>query len=235
MEFVFINGGSFFMGASNDIWSENEIPAHKVRVKDFYVGKYEVTFAQYDQFCAATGREKPNDRGWGRASRPVINVNWEEALAFADWLSTESAYHYTLPSEAQWEYMARAGTKTPFWTGETASSIENFAHCASCENQWNGTTAPVGTFLANPWDIHETVGNVAEWCLDTVHRDYQGAPGHDLPWEGGRENQRIFRGASWDHGADHLRSTYRDWDEKTLRSDKVGFRLVIRPPLPGIK
>lgn len=234
MEFVFVNGGRFEMGDATGFWSENEIPVHEVKVEDFYAGKYEVTFAQYDRFCAATNRDKPADEGWGRESHPVINVTWDDASAFAAWLSEQGGHRFSLPSEAQWEYMARAGTSTLYWNGD--SLVEGFANCADCGSRWdNRSTAPVGSFLPNPLGIHDTSGNVSEWCLDEVHRNYSGAPGNDRAWAGGDESRRILRGGSWSHPGGDLRSAYRDWDRKTSRRSSTGFRMVIGPPLPGLK
>jgi len=232
MEFVFIKGGSFDMGDATGFWSENELPVHRVTVADFYAGKFEVTFDQYDRFCEATGREKPDDAGWGRGTRPVINVSWDDATAFAGWLSTQSGFSISLPSEAQWEYMARGGTTTIYWTGETLP--ENSANCYDCRSQWSSDlTAPVGSFPANPYGLHDTAGNVAEWCLDTVHTDYQGAPSDDQPWTGGRDRDRILRGGAWTMGMGDMRSALRDWDNKSSKRNDVGFRLIITPPLPA--
>ena len=116
-EMIALPGGKFWMGSPNGEPERNsaEGPRHKVRVATFAIGKTEVTFAQHDAFAEATGRRKPGDRGWGRGDRPVINVSWNDAVAYAAWLSKETREQYRLPSEAEWEYAARAGTETPFW------------------------------------------------------------------------------------------------------------------------
>lgn len=234
MEMIFIPGGRFLMGDATGRGFENERPTHKVRVDSFFAGKYEVTFDQYDRFCEATGRAKPADHGWGRGTRPVVEVSWEDAKAFADWLSAQSGFHFTLPSEAQWEYLARAGTTTPYWTGNTLP--EAAADCVNCGSRWDKRgTAPVGSFQPNPFGLYDTAGNVREWCLDSVHKSYQGAPSNDQPWSGGEMNRRILRGGSWRNAVEDLRSAYRDWDVKTEHFDDTGLRLVILPPLPGSK
>ena len=148
MAFVYVEGASFQMGSNNAEYS-NEQPVHTVTVKDMFVGMYEVTFNQYDKFCDAIGKEKPHDEGWGREDRPVINVSWHEAVAFAAWLSTETGHQFKLPSEAEWEYFARAGTVTEFWTGETLPA--GSANCRECGSRWdNQQTAPAGVFSIRP-------------------------------------------------------------------------------------
>ncbi|MCB0625702.1 MAG: SUMF1/EgtB/PvdO family nonheme iron enzyme, partial [Saprospiraceae bacterium] len=111
-EMVFVEGGTFMMGCTAEqegYCLENEIPDHQVLVSDFSIGKYEVTFEEYDHFCEVTGREKPDDAGWGRGRRPVIDVSWEDATAYAEWLSGETGRRFRLPTEAEWEYAARGG------------------------------------------------------------------------------------------------------------------------------
>lgn len=234
IEMVFIPGGTFRMGDATGKGFENEIPVHKVQVGDFFASKYEVTFAQYDRFCDATGRAKPSDQGWGRDKRPVINVSWQDARAFANWLSEKSGLHFALPSEAQWEYLARANTETPYWTGN--SWPEDAADCYNCGSPWDQhSTAPVGSFAPNPFGLYDTAGNVREWCEDSVHKSYEGAPTDGSPWLGGIETKRILRGGGFHNPVQELRSAYRDWEVKNDRFDDVGFRLVILPPLPNSK
>ena len=171
MAFVYIKGGTFDMG---DITHKDELasPPRKVTVNDFYMGKFEVTFAQYDQFCDETGRDKPFDRGWGRDQRPVIFVNWHDAMAFAKWLASKTGKPYRLPSEAEWEYAARAGTSTYYWWGDQPGIA--LANCKDCGDQWEEQTAPVGSFAPNPLGLYDMNGNVYEWCLDVRHDNYEG-------------------------------------------------------------
>ena len=114
---VIIAAGSFRMGDIQGGGRNNEKPLHDVSVDKFAMGKYEVTFAEYDKFAEATGRKKPSDNGWGRGNRPVINVSWNDARAYAKWLSDQTGKTYRLPTEAEWEYAARAGTSTKYWWG----------------------------------------------------------------------------------------------------------------------
>jgi hypothetical protein len=125
-EMVWIPAGDFQMGGSYS----SEKPVHQVSVSAFAMGRYEVTFEEYDRFAEATGREKPGDEGWGRGNRPVINVSWNDATAYMEWLSTQTGKKYRLPTEAEWEYAARAGTDTKYWWGNEVGS--NQAACDGC-------------------------------------------------------------------------------------------------------
>ena len=155
-EMVWIPAGSFRMGDIQGGGDSDEKPVHRVSVGKFAMGKFEVTFAEYDKFAQATGRKKPNDRGWGRGNRPVINVSWNDATAYAKWLSNQTGKTYRLPTEAEWEYAARAGTETKYWWGNDLG--KNRAACDGCGSQWdNKQTAPVGSFSANKFGLYDTV------------------------------------------------------------------------------
>lgn len=224
-KFVFVKGGSFQMGDASD-GTARETPVHNVTLGDFAVGIYEVTFEEYDRFCAATGREKPNDEGWGRANRPVINVSWEDANAYAEWLRNQSGLNISLPSEAQWEYFARAGTTGRFWTGDTLPPHQ--ANCRDCGSEFdNRMTAPVGAFKPNPWNLFDTAGNVAEWTLDDWHSGYAGVPGDGSAWLDGDTDEKVYRGGAWDYPLNGLESATRDWAKRSDSFNTVGFRLVI--------
>lgn len=218
------------MGDSDESRPETH-PQHEVTVNDFAVGMYEVTFEQYDRFCEDTGQKKPNDESWGRGKQPVINVSWEDAKAFSKWLSEKNGLQFDLPSEAQWEYLSRAGTTTRYWTG--ANLPENGANCSGCGSRWDGKmTSPVGSFPANPWGIHDTAGNVAEWTLDDVHPNYEMAPKDGTAWFDGSAKDKVYRGGAWDYPTTDLSSAMRDWSSRTSRHKNIGFRLVINnPPL----
>src|SRR5438874_738666 len=132
----------------------DERPVHLVLIpRPFAMGRYEVTFEEYDVFARATGREQLADRGWGRGHRPVINVSWEDAVAYAKWLSQQTGKRYRLPTEAEWEYAARVGTETAYWWGNEVG--KNRANCDGYGgSQWdNKQTAPVGSFQPNPWGL----------------------------------------------------------------------------------
>jgi formylglycine-generating enzyme required for sulfatase activity len=225
MNFVFVPPGTFQMGSLTGK-NNRELPVHEVTLPGFAVGMYEVTFAQYDAFCEATGREKPSDEGWGRKNRPVINVRWDDANAYAAWLSKETGLSFSLPSEAQWEYFARAGTTSRYWTGDSLEKGE--ANCSDCGSKWDDKmTAPVGYFKHNPWRIYDTAGNVHEWCLDDLHRTYQGAPTDGQAWFGGDEQRKVNRGGAWNSAPRYLASHSRDYREKDIPRNSIGFRLVL--------
>ena len=164
---------------------DDERPVHTVRVERFELSKYEVTFEEYDRFTAATGRARADDEGWGRGRCPVINVTWDDAVAYTQWLSQQTGERYRLPSEAEWEYAARAGTSTAYsWGNEIG---RNRANCYGCGSRWDGRqTAPVGSLSPNGWGLHDMHGNVWEWVQDCWNESYRGAPTGRF-WVGERE------------------------------------------------
>ena len=228
-----IPAGSFLMGSPPDEPQRysDEGPQHRVSfAQPFAIGVYAVTFDEYDRFCDATGREKPSDSGWGRGSRPVTNVSWEDAQAYCQWLSLQTGKTYRLPSEAEWEYAARAGTSSAYWWGDQIG--DNRANCDGSGSQWSKKqTAPVGSFPANPWGLHDTVGNVREWVQDKWHGDYTGAPADGSAWQTGDE-ARVVRGGSWFDGAGYVRCAYRLRHLPGDRYSSLGLRLVLGV-LPG--
>ncbi len=226
IELVKISGGRFIMG---DLYGSDEFakPTHVVTVQDYYIGKYEVTFDQYDQFCEATKREKPSDEGWGRGDRPVINVTWDDAVAFTEWLSKKSGKTIRLPSEAEWEYAARGGKDSNYWWGNDIGS--GMTNCRECGDQWQKKTLPVGSYKANPYGLYDTSGNVYEWCLDHLNRNYEGAPVDGSAWTSGDNEQRIDRGGSWKESPFDLRNSSRCWDKVIFKSNALGFRVVMEP------
>lgn len=225
MGFMYIKGGSFQMGDAATS-TERELPVHTVTLAAFAAGRYEITFEEYDTFCEATGHEKPDDEDWGRGNRPVINVSWEDARAYAKWLSQQSGLNVSLPSESQWEYIARAGTTSRFWTGDTLP--KNRAICRECGSEFdNRMTSPVGFFSPNPWGLFDTVGNVGEWTLDDWQSGYEGAPVDGSAWLGGDTGEKVYRGGAWNYPLKGLESATRDWAKKSDYFNTVGFRLVI--------
>ena len=190
-----IPGGSFEMGSAAGEEFKDERPRHSVSIESFAVGQYEVTFDEYDVFARATNRSLPNDRGWGRGSRPVTSVSWEDAKAYAKWLSEKTGKAYRLPSESEWEYVSRAGTDTQYWWGEEIG--EGKANCDGCGSEWdNKSTSPVGRFSANGFGLYDTLGNVWEWVEDCWHGNYEGAPVDGSAWlasNDGHCDQRVLR------------------------------------------
>ena len=214
---VVVPAGSFMMGCvSGQDCGENEQPVHRVTIgQPFAVGKYEVTFAEWDA-CVASGGCKgyrPNDHGKGRGRRPVIRVSWEDVQAYVTWLSDQTGQQYRLLSEAEWEYVARAGTTTKYWWGDEIG--RNRATCDGCGSQWDpgffggGQTAPVGSFAANGWGLHDVHGNAWEWVQDCWNESYVGAPSDGRAWETGDCGSRVLRGGSWYYHPWTLRSAFR--------------------------
>lgn len=231
MEFVSVKGGSFVMG---DISGRDRFatPAHRVTVNDFWIGKYTVTFEQYDQFCKATDRKKPNDEGWGRGQRPVINVSWNDAVAFTKWLSSKSGKTFRLPSEAEWEYAARGGTTTKYPWGNQIGHV--LANCDGCGSKWDRKmTAPVGSFSPNNFGLYDTVGNVYEWTLDDLNqstKNYKGMPIDGTAWTSkDTKAKRINRGGSYLEATNEMPVYRRCWDSPAGRSKTTGFRVVMEP------
>jgi formylglycine-generating enzyme required for sulfatase activity len=177
---------------------------HWISVKSFAIGKYEVTFAEYDKFAEATGREKPSDKGWGRGNRPVINVSWHDATAYAKWLSVQTGQKYRLPTDAEWEYAA--GTET--------HDNELGSNKANCYGDYCGDsfeyTAPVGSFEPNPFGLYDTLGNVWEW---TGSED--------------NANNHVICGGSWFDVPMSVPATKCSRRSDENRSDDVGFRLAL--------
>ncbi len=196
-EMVVIPGGRFRMGCVSGLnCQDDEKPVHEVRVASFELSKYEVTFEEYDRFIAATGGRSPNDKGWGRGRRPVIDVSWEDAVAYAEWLSVQTGERYRLPSEAEWEYAARAGSTTKYGWGNDIG--HNRANCGGCGSQWDDEkTAPVGSFNPNAFGLHDMHGNLWEWVQDCWNGSYQGAPADGSAWTSGDCERRVLRGGSW--------------------------------------
>jgi len=216
--------GQFSMGSTE---RTDEQPVHPVSIaRGFAIGKYEVTFEQYDAFAEATGREKPEDNGWGRGARPVINVSWDDASAFAQWLSAQTGKHYRLPSESEWEYAARAGSVTKFtWGDELGVSKETSATWAGVLTG-KGSTQPVGSFAANAFGLHDVHGNAMEWVQDCFEPDYTGAPNDGTSREQCSSKQRVLRGGSWYDYAFAMRSASRTAEQPSTSYETYGFRLA---------
>jgi len=218
--------GSYRMG---DIQQSNhdggERPVHAVNISEFSVSRYEVSFAQYDKFSNATGHPKANDNGWGRGNQPVINISWEDAKAYTQWLSKETAGRYRLITESEWEYIARAGSDKKFTWGSRPG--RNKANCKGCGSKWDRKkTAPVGSFKANKFGIYDLHGNVWEWTEDCWSETYQGAPNDGSANLTGSCNHRVLRGGSWNNYPSFMRSANRDQYEISEKTNMFGFRVV---------
>ncbi len=192
---VRLPAGKFVMGARGSTIADQR-PAHEVRIDAFAIGVYEITFEEYEKFTRATGRKAPDNVYLDKKTTPVFGVTWDDALAYVQWLSRETGKKYRLPSEAEWEYAATAGTTTPYWWGYQPE--KNRAHCFSCTPTLNPRTpTAVGSFEPNPFGLYDTVGNVAEWVHDCYHPSYKDAPADGSVWEGGDCSVRVTRGGSY--------------------------------------
>ena len=219
-----------------------EGPQRYVTIEDaFAVGVYEVTFDEWDA-CARSGGCGgliPDNGGWGRGRRPVINVTWDDALAYVDWLSKETGEAYRLLSEAEWEYVARAGTETARYWGESSSGQCRYCNgadalaleqnpywrTAPCSDGHTGP-APVGLYEANAFGLYDVLGNVWEWTQDCWNERYVGAPVDGTAWESGDCSTRVSRGGSWGDEPERLRSASRSRDPVGERFDTGGFRVA---------
>jgi len=222
---VAIPGGSFQMGSSSGGIDEN--PVHRVTVPAFKMGETEVTFAQWDACVSAGGcSHSPKDEGWGRGNRPVVNVSYDDITEeYIPWLNQITGQTYRLPSEAEWEYAARAGTTTKYNWGNDIG--RNQANCDGCGSGWdNEKTVPVKSFSANAYGLYDMHGNVYEWTQDCVNDSYSGAPSNGKAWQRADCEYRVLRGGSWRTVPHYLRSAFRDWNSSSSRSNDSGFRLV---------
>lgn len=218
-------GGKFKMGNKPSSPHQDERPQIEVTLQSFSISRFEITFDEYDLFASNTGRNLPNDKGWGRGQRPVINVSWNDAMDYTKWLTEQTGKQYRLPSEREWEYAAKAGTQTDYWWGYKLE--QGKANCGACGSQWDGKkTAPIGSFDSNAFGLHDVIGNVMEWTISCFHASYQGAPAYGQIWEGGNCSRRIVRSSSYRTYKNSLRVTKRhDYNPRT-RMDTLGFRIV---------
>ena len=224
IEWADIPAGTFVMGSPKGEWErEKNETQREVTLSAFQMSKYEITFEQYDRFCEATGRKKPDDSGWGRDSRPAIRVSWDDASAFAAWMGGR------LPTEAEWEYACRAGTKTPFFTGANLTTDQanyngNYPYPKNEKGEYRERTVRVGNYEPNAWGLYDMSGNVWEWCSDWFG-EY--APGPQTNPKGPATGTvRVLRGGSWYSYAAYCRSAFRDSRAPGTQYDDFGFRIV---------
>ncbi len=252
-DLVLIPTGRFEMGSSVEeraiavaagsqkTWLERETPQHWVAIEyPFAMGRYPVTVGQWRQFARATGWQTQAEVDWqnpgfGQSDfHPVVGISWHDAQRYLDWLNQETGQGYRLPSEAEWEYACRAGTKTAFSFGDTittdlANYDGNYTYNGSPSGLFRNGTSEAGSFGANPWGLFEMHGNVWEWVQDVVHDNYDGAPNDGSAWQdGGDQSRRILRGGSWLYNPRYLRSALRNGFSALLCNDIVGFRVARR-------
>ncbi len=220
-----LRGGRTVRGDIQGQGDTDEQPIQEVTLKPFAIGIHEVTFQEYDHFCEDTGRTKPDDEQWGRATRPVVNVSWEDATAYTRWLSKRTNKVYRLPTDAEWEYAARAGTDTLYWWGNNLEFA--MANCEGCGSLWDGDkTAPVGRFPPNPFGLHDTAGNVFEWTADCWSDRFDKAPADGSAMIQTGCGKRVIRGGAWSFPAHEIRSANRWRDFPSRSSDDTGFRVA---------
>ena len=254
MQFVNIPAGEFLMGsckpgapgtclderAASPFASKDEFPQHRVSIPAFQLGVHEVSFGQYQQFMKDTGSEDLQDKHFSKfnvhgAQAPVVYVTRDEAQAFIAWLNQSRPEsdqgRYRLPTESEWEYAARAHSLGSYPWGDEIG--KNNANCKNCGSEWGGVSpAPVGSFAANAFGVHDMIGNVWEWLEDCAHPNYRNAPTDGSAWitkcsdAKGVDNGHVVRGGSWDSDAINLRSAYRNSYPHDAASDVVGFRVV---------
>ena len=223
---VAVPAGTFEMGSSGLSVATDERPRRAVQVKAFAISRYEITFAQYEAFAKSTGRRSlPDNRGMDKETHPVIFVNWDDAYNYTRWLSDQTGERYRLPSEAQWEYAAAAGSTSTYWWGYEVG--RGNAHCFGCDTGLDlRKPTQVGRFKPNPFGIHDMLGNVAEWVHDCYHRSYQGAPTDGGVWEGGDCSYRVVRGGAYSNPPPSIRTRKRSKLRSTEVYDSVGIRVV---------
>jgi formylglycine-generating enzyme required for sulfatase activity len=222
-EMVVIPAASFQMGDIRGTGHDREKPVHWVHIpKPFAIGRYQVTFDEYEKYAKLTGRWVPLDEGWGRGRRPIINISWDDAEQYTEWLSAQTGTRYRLPTEAEWEYAARSGGKDEIWAG--TSDKNTLVDYAVFNKQ---QTEIVGNRRPNGLGLYDMSGNVYEWVQDLWHDNYHGAPQDGSAWlQGGAGVLRVIRGGSWHSIVERLRSSLRDRKAVGHRGTNVGFRLA---------
>lgn len=218
---VAIPAGKFVMGS--EAGAEDEKPMREVSIEAFSMSKHEITMEQYRVYAIDNDMLPPQYEA-ADYNRPVANVSWQDAQAYVQWLSKRTKKQYRLPTEAQWEYAARAGSVTPFFTGE---DLLNAANCVGCGSEWGGKqTAPVGSFQPNQFGLYDMHGNVWEWVQDCWTDNYFGRGDNAAAISRQGCDRFVMRGGSWYNEADYARASYRGNEAPGFRDKGVGFRVV---------
>lgn len=237
-ELIVIPAGSNTLGDITKTGIETESPTYSVSIsKPFAIGKYEISFDDYDFYCEETGISKPDDEGWGRGKRPVINITWDEAFYYTKWLSEKTGENYFLPSDAQWEYAARAGTQTSYWWGnEPGDKLAQCGDCAAihrCKDCKDVPllvegTAIVGSYKKNPFGLYDVHGNVMEWVADCEHKTNSSKASNGSPRRNGNCNRRLIKDGSWANNVRFIRASVRGTavDGLDYKSFHVGVRVA---------
>lgn len=233
-QMIVIPAGTFLMGspASEEGRRDNEGPQHTVRIEyEFAVGKYQVTWLEYQAFVAAGGGRAPKDDGYGQGSRPVTRVSWNDAKRYAEWLSSKSAQAYRLLSEAEWEYAARAGTTAAFsFEAPISTDLANYngrsVERDKSSREYRQKTTPVGSFPANRFGLFDMHGNVWEWVEDCYEPGYSVQPSDGRAYTTADCIIKVLRGGSWGDGPLVLRSAYRSRFAPNGHNGSIGFRVA---------
>ncbi len=218
-DMVLVPGGRFRMGSTED---PSEKPIHIVAIRPFWIGKYPVTIKEWRACVAARACSYAAQ---GADDSPVSNVSWADAQQFTGWLARVTGKPYRLPTEAEWEYAARAGAATKYWWGNTIGAGR--ADCKGCGGPYDpGRPLKVGSFAANRFGLHDMGGNVAEWVADCWHPNYVGAPSNGSAWEGSDCPDHVLRGGSWLSEPEYVRVSDREYYETGVRYPGNGFRVA---------
>ncbi|MEM9280499.1 MAG: formylglycine-generating enzyme family protein [Verrucomicrobiota bacterium] len=234
-EMVVIPSGSFLMGARDDdkFASKLELPLHEVAIpRAFEMGKYPVTFAQYDLYVDSLPHVKaPPDYETGRGDHPVGSVSWLDAQGYLEWLRTETGKPFRLPSESEWEYACRAGTNSTFSTGDDLSTDEaNYWYSENGKRIGPGKPLPVGQYPPNAFGLFDMHGTICELVEDSWTDGYEGRTSDAAPLYVDDSTLVVARGGAWDYAARLLRAAFRDWVDRDRRFDNIGFRLACDLP-----
>lgn len=227
-EMVVIPAGEFLMGSAGGEGHDSECLQHKVTIPYlFAVGRYPVTFEEWDCYRQYHPEaHNPNDQGWGRDRRPVINISWDNTKGFLEWLEGQTKMPYRLLSEAQWEYACRAGEETQYHFGDDEAQLEEYAWY---NKNADGKTQPVGQKKPNQYGLYDMHGNVYEWCKEHYHDNYTGAPSDGSAWidaDDKNTSSHVFRGGSWLNDPRFLRARFREWGLRVNLYYDVGFRVA---------
>ena len=224
-EMVVLPKGSFIMGsASGNI---HEKPIQKITIdRALAAGRYEITFDEWDSCRKELGcSSQVFDRDWGRGRRPLMNVLYADAQEYISWLSRKTGQSYRLPSEAEWEFAARAGTTSEYWWGNSMKPGK--ANCRKCGTPWSGIqTAPVGSFKPNPWGLYDVHGNVLEYVVDCWTKSHKDLPLDGAPKKTANCQSRVIKGGAWYYRAKASRSAYRARNDTRVFSYFIGFRVI---------
>jgi sulfatase modifying factor 1 len=222
--FVYVEGGSFKMGSDRDGADENEQPVHRVTLDSFAIGKYAITFEEYDVYCKTMGKDLPADLSWGRGKRPVIQVSWYDAIAYAEWLSTKEDKTYRLATEAEWEYAARGGQQSKDYQYVGSDAVDEVAWY---DDNSGDNTHEIGQKRANELGLYDMSGNVWEWCKDWFDKEYYANSPANNPLGPIEGSNRVLRGGGWRNRAKYCSPAFRGNYRPENCGGNIGFRLVL--------